>query len=604
MKRLTLFCLAVLAAVSLFSLPAGDARFLKVEIAYQLHTDGSWDMTYQHRVRLDTYYAVNRAFGETFIVYDPGFQKLEILKAETTMADGRKLAAPTNAFNEVLPYAAHGFTDFSELREMVVTHTGLERGAVVDLQYRVSSRAGFFPVFSGREELAKAFPVDSYKLTISMPAGQELRYRVFGLKAEAEISASGAKKRYTFALADVKAAAHEPLAPGQAAAFVVFSGAADWGQALALAGDDSRLPAALAEKIEKLEVQYPDRPDLLAALQKVTATEVQNCGLGPDAAGWQPRPLERVVRSNYGTRLEKALLLRAMLRQAGIEAELLAVAAGPDFAPEVPSLLQMGEYWLKVMDGPEARYVDPGHEQNEFFPYRCQSFEAFNLSRQELEKLPVANWDQNGVEISGTVVLDPAGASGTLLVAARGIFNRYPEAVENGGKFIEELLKKIFPVQKAEIKKLLALTPHETRAEVAFSGPWLKDAGAGTEGPRQEGFFSVDACRLPGLSESMVQQVQRETPLVLDAPFKVSLDLDLQPAAGLRLDYAAPDAQVKNETGYFSRSLSREKNGQLRFSLKCGIGKSLIGPEKYPLLRKVLLPYFAPDFWLLFKKGN
>ena len=30
--------------------------------------------------------------------------------------------------------------------------------------------------------------------------------------------------------------------------------------------------------------------------------------------------------------------------------------------------------------------------------------------------------------------------------------------------------------------------------------------------------------------------------------------------------------------------------------------KSLIGPEKYPLLRELLLPYFAPDLWLVFKK--
>jgi len=37
MKRLTIFCLALLAASCLFSLPAHDARFLKVAVAYELH---------------------------------------------------------------------------------------------------------------------------------------------------------------------------------------------------------------------------------------------------------------------------------------------------------------------------------------------------------------------------------------------------------------------------------------------------------------------------------------------------------------------------------------------------------------------------------------
>jgi hypothetical protein len=183
MRRLYIsFIIILSAAVSGFALTATDARFLNMEISYRLDNDGSSVMEYRHQVRLDTYLAVNRVFGETFIVYNPAFQKLEILKAETTMADGRKVAAPENAFNEVLPFAAHGFADFSGLREMVVTHTGLERGAIIDLHYRIRTRPGFFLGFTGRETLARDFPVDAYKLTLIVPSGRELRYRVFGPK--------------------------------------------------------------------------------------------------------------------------------------------------------------------------------------------------------------------------------------------------------------------------------------------------------------------------------------------------------------------------------------------------------------------------------------
>lgn len=596
MKRLTLLCLVLLAAWILFALPTHDARFLNVAVTYELHEDDSWDMTYEQQVRLDTYYAFNRALGEMFIVTNPDFQKLEVLKSETTMADGRKVVSPANAFNEVLPFAAHGFADFAGLREMVVTHIGLERGAVVDLKYRIHTKAGFFPVFSGREILTRDFPVDAYSLTLIVPAGQELRYRVFGLKAEAEVSAGGAEKRYTFALANVPAAAHEPLAPVQAAAFVVFSSVADWGQALALADDNSQLPAVLVEKIEKLKAQYPDRPDLLAALQKAAAAEVQNCSLGVETTGWRPRPLARVFQSNYGTRLEKAQLLQAMLKKAGIESDLLAIATGIAFAPNVPTPLQMGEFWLKVAYGAGAAFLDPCHEQHEFFPYFPQELDAWNLEVGEMERTLGCPWDRNMVEISGTVQLDPAGASGTLVVAARGIFNRYEEAAADNGKFISGVLKKFFPVDKVEIKKLLQLTRKEIRVEVTFNGKWLKDVG--------NGYFSVDACRLPGLSENMVILDKRESPLAIEGPFQVSLRLDIEPAAVLKFEYAAPDVKRANEAGYFSRSLVAGKNGQLRFSETCGIEKALIGPELYPRLRELLLPYFTPDFWLVFKKGN
>jgi hypothetical protein len=599
MKRLTLLCLALLAAWTLFALPGGslppyDARFLNIAVAYELHQDGSWDMTVEQQARLDTYYAFNRALGETFIVTNPEFQKLEVLKSETTMADGRKVASPANAFNEVLPFAAHGFADFAGLREMVVTHIGLERGAVVDLKYRIHTRAGFLPVFSGREALIRDFPVDKYRLTIAVPAGQTLRYRVFGIQTEAKVSAADTGKIYTFELAAQPPAAHEALAPAGAEPAVVFSVAADWPRALALANDAAPLPAALIERIEKLKAQYPARPDLLTALQRLAAVELQGCRLGSDALGWQPRPAARVFQSNYGTRLEKALLLRDMLKQAGVDAELLAVAAGSDFAADVPALQQMGEFWLKTSEGPHALYLDPWQEQQEFFPYRLQGREAWNFEKQALEKLPAGDGQGSGVDVSGTVQLAADGVSGTLVVAARGAFNRYNEATADSGKFITGLLKKIFPVEKVEVKKLLSLSRREVRVEATFSGKWLRENGTD--------FLSADAMHLPGLTESMALPAQRETPLALDAPFLVNVNLELRPAAGLKLEYFAPDVERLNELGHFARGLVIGENGVLRFSQSFAVNRALVGPEKYPLLRELLLPYFAPDLWLVFKK--
>ncbi len=597
MKRLFIFfIISIVAAASLLALPASDARFLDIEISYRLQNDGSWDMEYRQRVRLDTYFAVNRALGETFIVTNPDFQKLEVLKAETTMADGRKVASPANAFNEVLPRAAHGFADFSHLREMVVTHTGLERGAIVELKYRIHTKAGFLPVFSGREVLARDFPVDKYMLEIIVPAGRELHCQVFNMKPMVKVHSGAAEKRYVVDLVALPALAHEPLAPPQAEPFIVFSMAADWQQALKLEDDPFQLPAILVAKIEALKGQHSARIDLLAALHKIVAVDMQNCNLGSDQSGWQPRPLERVFASNYATRLEKALLLRAMLKKAGIDAAILGVAAGASFDANVSTPLQLGDFWLKVSEGPHAIYIDPFHAQHEFFPYCCQGFTAYNLDRGEMEKLPAADWSQNGVDVSGVLKLEVDGVSGTLTVAARGIFQRYDEATADNGKFIAGILRKIFPVDKVEIKKLLALTRHEVRAEVAFSGKWMKEAGAG--------FFSVDGCHLPGLSENMIQLVKRELPLALEAPFKISLELDLQPAAGLSLEYSAPPVDLTNEAGYFSRNLRVQKNGHILFSENCGILNSPVTPELYPRLRELLKAYFVPDFWMVFKKSK
>ncbi|MBN2345849.1 MAG: DUF3857 domain-containing protein [Candidatus Aminicenantes bacterium] len=604
MKRLAIISLVFLSAGFLFSLPVGaapahDARFLSLKITYHLNLDGSWDREYHHRVRLDTYYAVNRALGETFILYNPDFQKLEILKSETTMADGRKVATPENAFNEVLPFAAHGFADFSGLREMVVTHTGLERGAVVELHYRLHTKAGFLPAFSAREGLSRDFPIERYLLTVTAPGSCELKYALFNLDALVSVTPhAGGDTSYVVSLQNLKPAVHEPLAQPQAEPFVIFSAASGWGQAMALEGDSSPLPPAWIERIEKLKARHPARSDLVSALQRSVAVEVQNCELGPEATGWQPRPLERVAASNYGTRLEKALLLQALLQKAGIDADVLAVA-GDACETQIPLPLPGGDFWLKVPA--EAAYLDPWHEQQELFPYAYHGRNAWNLERQEMEKLPETHWENNGIDVSGTVKLDAGAASGDLIVVARGSFNRYEEAAADGGKFVAGLLRRVFPVDKVEVKKLLALTRRELRAEVSFSGKWLQEAGGSPEGPRRRAFLLMESCRLPGLSENMIIQGNRESPLALEAPFNVSVRLDIEAASELRLEYAAPAVEKRNELGYYSRSLAAVKDGTLRLSASAGIEKGIVAPNQYPRLRELLLSEFEPGPWLIFR---
>ena len=442
--------------------------------------------------------------------------------------------------------------------------------------------------------LARDFPVDSYLLEIRIPASQQLHLAGGGLRAEiiTETVVDGPVRKYSVRLSGLAPLPREPLAATGSEPFMAFSLAPDWVAALPLAGEAEVLPAAMTEKVSQLKARHPALADLLGALQQVVAVELGNCGLGIEATGWRSRPLERVVQGNYATRLEKALLLKALLTQAGIDAELLAVAAGPDLAVAAPTSLQLEEFWLKVPA--IAAYLDPCRGQHEFFPYSLQGRDAWNFASQSLEKLPATSGEQNLVDISGKVQLTADGACGTLLVMARGMFNRYNEATADHGQAITAILKKIFPLGKVEVKKLLELTRQQIRAEVAFSATWLKESGAG--------FLSMEPLRLPGLDENMVILDTRETSLALEAPFQVFLQLDIDPAPELKLEVASPPVERKNSTGHFSRSLTRVKNGLLRFCATVAIEKGVISPEEYPLLRELLLPYFSPDFGLVFKK--
>ncbi|MDD3011162.1 MAG: DUF3857 domain-containing protein, partial [Bacteroidales bacterium] len=133
----------LLSVVSLAQ--SSDAVFNNIEKHYTLYPDGRMQYREVKDLTLNTHYAFNRIYGETFIVFNPEAQKLAIDEAYTLMADGKKVVAPENAFNPVLPRPAADFPGAAHLREMVVTHTALEVGAKIHLDYVINTEAGFYP---------------------------------------------------------------------------------------------------------------------------------------------------------------------------------------------------------------------------------------------------------------------------------------------------------------------------------------------------------------------------------------------------------------------------------------------------------------------------
>ena len=107
--------------------PDADAVYLNMTKEYTLNPDGSMDYHYSHQLKLFSYYAFNSRYGETFIVYNPKFQSLKVNKSVTVKENGENIPAPANALNEVLPGFASNAPYYNCLREMVVSHTGLER---------------------------------------------------------------------------------------------------------------------------------------------------------------------------------------------------------------------------------------------------------------------------------------------------------------------------------------------------------------------------------------------------------------------------------------------------------------------------------------------
>jgi len=190
-----------------------DALFKSIKKVYELNPDGSMNYHYQHELKYITHFSFNRLYGESFIIYNPNFQELTFNKVETTMADGKVVKAPENAFNMVLPRFAAGAPAFNHLREMVVTHTGLELGCTVDFDYEIHSESGYLPFLNKNIILQEQVPVENLEIVVKVPEGTELNYKLVNIDGQVKTTQKDGYTQYTWSFENINNKVYESNQP-------------------------------------------------------------------------------------------------------------------------------------------------------------------------------------------------------------------------------------------------------------------------------------------------------------------------------------------------------------------------------------------------------
>jgi hypothetical protein len=303
-----------------------DAIYLEQSKEYTLNADGSWNYQYSHKLKLLTYYAINTLYGEDFILYNPDFQKLKINHSITTMSDGTIVPAPDNAFNELLPGFAANAPAYNHLREMAVTHTGLDRGAVEDFSYTLSSSKDFTSALTGNEVLWMNSPVEKLTFTIHIPANAKLNIKQFNIIQKPIVTKSGNQTTYCWTLNNLPANTREDFRPRelQNRPRIVFSTEKKKNKLVDTFLNQAAFEEKSDDKIKKTvhAVRKEQINDLavMVRLQDMVANEVNYQAVPLSLSGYRVRSCNETYAGNGGTELEKAVLLSAMIESAGIKA--------------------------------------------------------------------------------------------------------------------------------------------------------------------------------------------------------------------------------------------------------------------------------------------
>ena len=325
MNKFALLLLMLCCTLSVSA--ASEAEYKKLAKTWTLNADGSQEFRYNMELTLYTHAAMNGKYGESFIVYNPKYQTLKINESYTKQKDGSIVKTPANAFVEVLPKNAADAPAFNHLKEMVVVHTGLELGATIYLDYTLTSKPGYLPELDIFEAIQQSSPVREYTLTTVTPSSKLVRYTLANSSVKPAVKEEGGQRVTSWTLRNVPQLS--------TSAFVDISNG-DLPYLAATTYADSK--AALHTLNKQMDAEGDQVKELVAKVTKGSKCEkckmkkiigfiagnLSASALTLEQTGYRFRPVAEVLATAYGTEVEKANLMAAMLNAAGLKAEVLA----------------------------------------------------------------------------------------------------------------------------------------------------------------------------------------------------------------------------------------------------------------------------------------
>ncbi len=535
----------------------GDAVFKKVSKEFSLAEDGSMSSRITKEVKLLTYNSFHRLYGETFIVYNPEYQKLKINSCYTVMKDGKKVVTPANAFNEVLPGFAANAPVFNKLREMVVTHTGLEIGATIFLDYEIVTAKGYFPAFMGQEALYENSPVDEYSIMLKVPQNSILKYRLYNSEAKEVTGVEGPLKVVSWKFRNVPAYVAEGSQPRLASFLptLAFSNAAD---ARTAASYLTSLPAFKFECNEQMraaamKIREVNKNDLMAVLkmQEMVINEVSLYPLYPVYSGFRCRTPVDVWASGGGTELEKAVLLTALLKAANINAVPLALISG--YYEEGMGVLPGIDLFMVKVFVPKSKdiFLSLQSVDDQSRVMKLGERQIIVLEPGEAGTMIKESWQENGIELNARLTFDTAmNAKGFIDLEISGACNPYFDLLKSEKKAASLLKGPFGEAKETKITKLGASESH-------FSFEIAKEMPA----RRQGNYFFLDFpyCDKGILSWHLSELTEfRKNPFEIQFPVNEEYSMEFTLADGMKLVTSEVNEKTENTAGKFEYSVKQQ----------------------------------------------
>jgi cellulose synthase operon protein C len=274
------------------------------------------------------------AYTYKSIQYVPESQQLNVLRVQVHRVDGRIVEAEDDG---EAPVADASVAMYYDLRAHQYRFPDLQPGDVIEMEYTISPVEDQNPYghyFAQIVGFSGPLPCEVQRYVLRTPVSISL-HSAEHLLAAAQVRHVGKENVYVWERRNAPALVRELRSPSlsEQGAYVHVSNFASWDDLGSWYANLVRPQFKLDEQLEALAAQmvarHPNKLERISAIYDLVLRNTRYVALEFGVYGFKPYPVTQTYARKFGDCKDKASLMVALLRAAGIDADLALVRTQP-----------------------------------------------------------------------------------------------------------------------------------------------------------------------------------------------------------------------------------------------------------------------------------
>lgn len=540
-------------------------------------------------------------FGEIHIPYDSTYEKVNLHFARTINPDGQILTVGKKNIRDVTKYLNYPL--YSNAKVMIISMPEVKVGSIIEYEAEItSSKLIADRHFSYRYTLRDKYPIIKASFVLEVPRDRAFHYKILnaqytpaGISLQPAVQETAAAHQYSWQFQDIPEIKDEPgrVPTAEVNPMILVSSFSEWQEVFTwwdgLYRDKLAVNSAMKAVVKEITARHKEPFARAEAIYEFCATQIRYVGVEYGEAGHMPHRAEDIFQNRYGDCKDQAILLVALLREAGFPAYpvLIPTKGNQQMQEDFPAVLYnhaiaaveiAGAVYFMDTTAAVVQFTQvPKDDQNRtvliFTPQK------YLIAKTPLIKDTMIHYVNKITLKNGEdAVVDRSVIPAGLFGAFQRAYYKYtePYVVEQD---LQEKIKKRTPL--AEL-----IEYHIDAQPTLHSNPVLKYR---YEAPRlltRAGIFSI----VPVLNEIRINEEwiavgQREYPLDLQMlqTVQTTSSLSLPPA----LDVVSMPSAFAISTEWFDFSMDYQRQtATIYFTESLHLKKTEVSPSEYREFKK------------------